>query len=407
MMLHTNIRLAWESIKRTKWRSLMTMLGIIIGTASVITTVGIGEGVRSQVSQQIDDLGTNLIIVRPGNVNYESTNVARNLNPFGVALTPLTDDDVKAVAKTPGVKASAPLMVVTGLPSYEKSNFAKGVVLGTTSDFTELIRQDVEFGQFLNENDEGNNFAVIGKNVAVEMFKKNVPIGRTLQFRGEDLVVKGVFPKFASTPFATGVDLDNAIFISYATAQNFSKDSTAVFEILAEPAKDKDRSQVATAVEEQLTKNHAGQKDFSVLTQEDVILLTDRILVLLTGLVAGIAAISLFVGGVGIMNVMLVSVTERTKEIGIRKAIGATSRQILTQFLVEAMMLSIVGSILGIIVAAIANILFRIFTNFQPVMTWQVVLIAVGVSVITGVLFGVAPAVKAAKKDPIDALRYE
>lgn len=407
-MMNNNLRLAWESIKKAKWRNFMTMLGIIIGTASVITIVSIGEGVRKEVTSQVEDLGTNLIIVRPSGVQKSSDDAVNEVDVFSSQpLTPLSDEDVKAVGKTPGVSAYAPLMVVSGVPKYEGTSFEQGMVVGTSSDFADLVRNDVEFGQFISDSDEGRLFAVIGKNVAEQLFGQNVPIGRSVEFGGEKIIVKGVFSEFQNDLFTNGVDLDNAIFVPYTTAKVLNDGNAAVFQIYAEPAADKAREEVAANIDKSLLKTHQNQRDFMVVTQEEALAASDNILVLLTGFVAGIAGISLLVGGIGIMNVMLVSVTERTKEIGIRKAVGATSRQILSQFLVEAVVLSSVGSVLGVFVAGLANLVLRIVTDLQPVIVWQVVLVAVAVSLVTGVLFGVAPAIKAAKKDPIEALRYE
>lgn len=406
-MVSKNLRLAWESIRQSRWRNFMTMLGIIIGVASVITTVSIGEGVQRQISRQVAELGTNLILVRPA---YPGSNASSNVGTdyfSRAALSPLSDDDLKAINKTSGVAASAPLMTVNGVASYEDNKYKDGVVLGTTSDFASIVRQDVEFGQFLTPNDEGREFVVIGKNVAEQLFEQNVPIGRSVDFRGEDYVVKGVFEEFESDPFATGVDLNNAIFMSYTTAKAVNDGSAPIFQIFVEAAQDKERAEVAENIDSALLKTHAKQRDYVVLSQEDAVASTDNILVVVTGFVAGIAFVALLMGGIGIMNVMLVSVTERTREIGIRKAIGATSRQILAQFLAEALMLGIVGSFLGVIVAGLANLVLRIVTDLQPVITWQIVAISIAVAVVTAVLFGVTPAIKAARKDPIEALRYE
>ncbi len=409
MIGNNNISQAWESIKKAKLRNLMTMFGIILGVVGVVTTVGIGEGVKKQITGQINDFGTDLIIVRPGRtVNRDTSGniVGVNfLSAFNANV--LTDADVDSVRRSKGVRISAPLSIIDGVPSYDNKNFPQGVVIGTNGSLPELLNHKVAFGEFITDGDEGQYFAVVGKNVAEKLFEQNVPLGKSISFRGKLLVVKGVFDEFKSTPFSFGADLNDAIFIPYTTSKSLSQGSSQVFQLLAKPTNPKDVDSVQKNIHNDLLAVHAGQDDFTVLKQDETLAVTSNVLNILTALVAGIAAISLIVGGVGIMNVMLVSVTERTHEIGIRKAIGATNRQIMTQFMVESMMISVVGSIIGVLCSLVISFLLRVLTDLKPVVSLPVIGIAILVSVVAGVIFGVAPAVKAARKDPIEALRGE
>lgn len=405
-----NVRLAWESIKKSKFRNVLTTLGIIIGVSSVITTVSIGDGVKHKIQGQIQDFGQDLIIVRPGRATTrDDNNSITNLNFLlnQQASAGMTDLDLEAVEDTENVRAAAPLAVISGVPTYEGREFTQGTVIATTSNLPEITNQKIAFGQFLSDNDEGGYYAVIGKSVAEDLFKQNVPIGRSISFRGKLLIVKGVFEEFKSNPFTIGADLNNAIFVPYTTGKILSQNTAQISQILAKPINVAQGDQVREDLEQSIANVRAGQNDFTVLSQEETLGVTNNILNIVTVLVGVMASIALLVGGVGIMNVMLVSVTERTKEIGIRKAIGATNRQILMQFLSEALLLSLMGSLIGVFIAAMVNIVLHVLTDMNPRLSWQIVAIAVGVSVAVGVLSGVAPAVKAARKDPIEALRNE
>ncbi len=406
-MILNNIRLAWASIKTARFRSLLTMLGIIIGVASVVTTVSLGEGVRREVRSQVDAYGESLITIWPGNVvtrDAQGTVTGYNiLGNFNASI--LTQEDVASVQNAVGVKQVTPLSVINGQVAYEDTTAPHATVAATTSNFADIMQQEFLVGGFLADSDNGRNFAVLGSSVADALFKNNAPIGRSITFRDQQFLIKGVFDTFSSSSLSPGLDLNNTVFIPYATGQALSQDRASVFQIFA-VADDADAvDNTKQAIETGLRETRGGQQDFTVLKQEEMLGLTTNVVLLLTTLIGAVAAVALIVGGVGIMNVMLVSVTERTHEIGVRKAVGATNRQILTQFLVEAGMLTVVGSIIGLMVAGVANIFIRLFTDLTPVITLPVVLIAIAAALIIGVLFGVLPAVKAARKDPITALR--
>jgi putative ABC transport system permease protein len=239
------------------------------------------------------------------------------------------------------------------------------------------------------------------------MFGEDVPLGQSFSFHGQTFIVRGVMNEFAKAPLSLDVDFNNAIFIPYSTAQAITNNTASIYEILAKPGAADETDAAISNIRETLNKAHGNQQDFSVLKQNQNLAVSDSVLSLLTGLVGGVAAISLLVGGIGIMNVMLVSVTERMHEIGIRKAVGATNRQILNQFIVEATLLSVFGGIIGVAISFIIDGALHALTDLAPVITWQAVIIATGVSLVIGVIFGSAPAFKAARKDPIDALRNE
>lgn len=407
-----NIKMAIASLKTTKWRSFLTMLGIIIGVVSVVTVVSIGEGIKHQVATQINQLGRDLITVRPGqlvdrsgNGAVDGVNLIFNATDGGV----LTNKDFGTVSQTTGVGQAVPLSMVHGPVTINKQQYTP-LVLGTTAGLDEILQNPVEYGEFFGDGEslkDQPDAAVIGRNVAVKLFNQRVAVGQSFDFLGQTFFVRGVLKQFDTTPLSLSTDFNDTIFIPYDTARKLTGENAQLYEILAKPSDPALLGQVANDIDGRLRQSSQGQQRYTVLRQDESLAVTNNILDLLTKMIAGIAAISLLVGGIGIMDVMLVSVAERMHEIGIRKALGASNRQILLQFLTEASVLSLVGGIVGIIISLLINFLLRISTSLTPVLTWQVVAVATGVSLVVGIIFGTAPALKAARKDPIDALRNQ
>lgn len=399
-----HIKAGFDSVRGAKIRNFWTMFGIIVGVASVITVVGIGEGVKVQISSQIHHFDKDLIVIQPlknSNPIQIKNSLFSNLNYGGS----LSDKDLNAIIKTDGVVSSAPLSSVSGSVKTENGIYGGGSVIGTTPDLPALLNQSLAYGVFLSDQDVGNNIAVLGQHAAEKMFNDAVPLGRTFNFRGNEFVVHGIFNQFDTTPLSQDADFNNAIFIPYDVAVSLSDNTASTFEILAKPADTKHVASVTANIKNSLKTTHNGDSDFSVMLQSQNLAGSNAIVDLLTKLIAGVAAISLLVGGIGIMNVMVVSVSERMHEIGIRKAIGATNKQILSQFIIEASFLSFIGGIIGIIVAYLVDITLRLTTDLRPVISLRLVLIASGVSLAVGIIFGSLPALKAARKDPIEALR--
>jgi ABC-type antimicrobial peptide transport system permease subunit len=384
------------------------MLGIVVGITSVITIVSLGEGVKRQIVGQLNHFGKDIITVRPGgNLQQNASSPVSILAGQGLQNGSLSRADWDGVSKLPYVGASAPISFINASAKTDEQEYPQGAIIGTTSQLPFVLNQKVEFGAFFDSAESAKHIAIIGNRVAEQLFHENIPIGRVMNIRGEEFVVRGVFEQFGGSPVTLGADLNSAIFIPYEVAQQISGGSAQIAEIIVKPSDAGQFNRLAAEINRYLLMAHGGQVDFSVLTESQNANLNARIINTFTELIAGIAAISLFVGGIGIMNIMLVSVTERTREIGIRKAVGATNRQLLNQFLVEALVLSGVGGILGVVVSLFANYLLRVFSPFSPVITWQVLVFAVGTSIVIGVIFGVTPAFRAARKDPIDALRHE
>lgn len=402
-----HFKAGYDSVRSAKLRSFWTMLGVIIGVSSVITIVAIGEGIKHQVGGQIHSFGKDLITVRPALLRTGADSGSEGINLIaGLNVSaPLTASDYVIVTKTRGVAASAPLTIATGTVKGDYGKYTKGFVIGTTGDLPSLVNQSLAYGSFITDEDEGVNAAVIGQGAVKAMFDENVPLGRSFTFHGERFIVRGIFNQFPNTTLSQQADYNNAIFIPNDVAEDLTNNTAPTYTILVRPNDASQTEVVAERIKRSLDKSHGGHSGFEVVVGSQNLSTSDTILNLLTRSIAGIAAISLLVGGIGIMNVMLVSVAERMHEIGIRKAVGATNRQIWSQFMIESSLLTLCGGILGIALAYVFNLALRLTTTLQPIITWQAVLIATTVSLLVGIIFGTVPAFKAARKDPIEALR--
>lgn len=397
-----HIRAGIDSVRSARARNFWTMFGIIVGVASVITVVGIGEGVKTQIGNQIQHFGKDLIIVRPiSNTQLSKANLLSGANYGGS----LSSKDLAAVVGAEGIEKYAPLSFVSGILRNENQTYTDGPVIGTTTDLPALLNQSLAYGSFLPEDNTSINIAVLGQYAAEKIFNDNVPLGRTFTFRGQDFIVLGIFNQFNATPLSRDVDFNRAVFIPYDVATNISENTASTFEILAKPKDSKQVTVVTSKIKLALDNAHNGDSNISVMLQSQNLDGSNEIVDLITRLIAGVAAISLLVGGIGIMNVMVVSVSERMHEIGIRKAIGATNRQILSQFIIEATFLSLTGGIIGVLLAFIIDLGIRLTTSLRPEISLAVVLVASGVSLAIGIVFGSLPAFIAARKDPIEALR--
>lgn len=402
-----NVKAALSSLRTSKWRSLLTMLGIIIGVSSVVTIVSLGQGLKNQILGQINQLGNDVVTVRSGKLVNEGSGGASSLNFLGLfSASTLSDDDVKALRELPVAKAVVPMAFVTNSASTDSNKLDNVFVIGTSPEMSQVLKQKVKYGEFFKEDTEDTNFAVIGPNIAHNLYGELNPVGQSIDVLGESFIIRGILSESSGGLFSIAqTDFNSAVFIPFTQAKKLTENRLNLLQIVVRGQDPNNLDPTIAEVKKSLLKTHKGQENFSVLKQYELLNIASGVVNTITGFISGIAAISLLVGGIGIMNIMLVSVSERTREIGIRKALGATNRQILSQFLVEGMALSIGGGLIGIIASGIIYFGLRIYTDLQPVITAPVVILAVLVSVSLGIIFSVAPALKAARKDPIQALR--
>ncbi len=395
-----HIHTALVTIRANRGRSLITMFGIIVGVAGLIVVVGISQGVKNEITNQVNAYSNNVISV---------TSKAATLNSFGVSSVPavstLTNQDVRAISKIKGIVV-VPLSIMSGVATGEQSD-SNGIVIATSGQLLKVLNQTLVYGSFFSGSDTNPFTAVLGSTAAHNLYKKNIPLGFGLNWRGQQFIVDGVMNSFQVTPFSSNSIYNNAIFINQNAIKQMNLGGSSIYKILVRVNKGSQLTKVDREINTILLKTHDGDNNFSVLMPSQEAQSNTSVFNLLTELTISIAVIALFVGGVGIMNVMLVSVAERMHEIGIRKAIGASNRQIMSQFMIEATTVSVVGGLIGIIIALIIELGLRLTTNLVPTISWEIIVLSAVISSLIGIIFGSIPALRAASKQPIDALRND
>jgi len=391
-------------ISRNKTRSFLTMLGVVIGVLSVILLTSIGNGLTVFVEQQFEGLGSNLLIVTPGEIVNDEGGFDQQGAALSFATSKLTEDDSKALSR-----AGYPILLavpLTGSNGEARTTIGKrsGMVVGTTPGYSKARNTKAEKGRFLTDSDLSGNrkVVVIGAKIAEKLFPSSNPVGQNMTINKLRFEVVGVAEVKVAGSFG-GPDIDSFMYIPITTAK-IALGVDKVMEIMVQSASKDQLSRTKDLIQSTLIKR-LDSKDFSVTDQSEILKTIQTILSVLTTGLTGIAAISLVVGGIGIMNIMLVAVSERTREIGLRKALGATPNNIMIQFLIESAVISTVGGLIGIILGVLGTLAVRPFFPATPAL--NSILLAFGVSLATGIIFGVYPARKAAALSPIEALRYE
>jgi putative ABC transport system permease protein len=387
-------RVALDALRANRLRSVLTMLGVVIGVAAVVALVGIGTGTKQQIEQQVEGLGSNLLLVVPGRLEANSA----------PTTSTMTLDDVEDVTRVVGDRSRVAVTVGSAetVRAGSRSSYAsmQGVLETTPTVFVRRLDRGAYFTR--SDVSTGRRVAVLGATVAEQLFGQRDPIGRQLTIGGVRFRVTGTFEPLGQS---LGVDRDNEVHVPITAAQRLL--GTERIDGLAIRAPDRETiDQLGARVVDVLAENHPDS-DFSAVTQEQILGVLGDILGVLTGVLAAIAGISLLVGGVGVSNIMLVSVRERTREIGLRKAVGARPRDIGIQFLLEAVLLTTIGGVLGMALGVGSALLVDGLSPVPAAITWWSLALAFGVSAAVGIIFGVVPAQRAGRLDPVVALRTE
>jgi putative ABC transport system permease protein len=425
MSVIESIRVALRGLAANKLRSSLTMLGIVIGVGAVIALLALGEGTQAAITEEIQGIGSNLIFITPGSEEGHGPGATRSVAD---TLTLADAEAIAAPGSVPGVLAVAPEFNNNADVVYG-SESVNATITGTTPDYPLVRSSTPETGEFFTEqhNTTMARVAFLGHQTAEDLFGGSDPLGRTIKINpstgsgqgsGQSRVHFRVIGVMEEKGGGMGGSVDNTVFIPISTAQRklFGgrtpsgtswKVSSINVALVSEETMNPATDEITLLLRQQHKIQPGDDDDFSVMSQEDILSMAEQITSILTIFLGAIAAISLLVGGIGIMNIMLVSVTERTREIGIRKAVGAKRRDILMQFLIEAVVLSVIGGLLGILLGAGIATLVEQSGLMTTVVSADAVLLATGFSAAVGLFFGIYPSMRAARLHPIEALRYE
>jgi hypothetical protein len=403
-VLKTNIENALESLRANRLQTFLTMLGVMIGISSVVIIFSLSGGVSSMISNQIMSEGGALAVIRPKELTANNKNVITSLaTSRAFTQSSIKDEDLGLVSKAKDVSAVAPLANFSAkLKGDGEEKYAN--LLATSPNLDQTTSLKVREGQFIAESANANT-VVIGDQMAIDLFGTTQALGKEISMKGEKFIVIGVLAHQSSPINYSNVDFNNTAIIPYVTAKRIIGENLQIQQVNVRVKSVNKLSQVQKEIENGISKNHNGEQDFEVLTGKNISHPSDKFIELSTLILAIVASVSLVVGGIGIMNIMLVNVSERTREIGIRKALGANNRHILFQFLTESMIISLSGGFFGYLIGYAFSFGVSIFLPFSPIISWQIAVLVCGVSVIVGVIFGLYPAFRAARKDPIVSLR--
>ena len=403
-VLKTNIENALESLRANRLRTFLTMLGVMIGISSVVIIFSLSGGVSSMISNQIMTEGGALAVVRPKELTANNKNIITNLaTSRNFTQSSIKNEDLALISKTKDVLAVAPLAnfsaKVKGDGDEKYAN-----LLATSPNLDQTVSLKVREGQFIAESANANT-VVIGDQMAIDLFGTTQALGKEITMKGEKFIVIGVLAHQSSSINFSNVDFNNTAIIPYSTAKRIIGDNLQIQQVNIRVKSINSLNQVHQEIEKGIQKNHNGEKDFEVLVGKNISHPSDKFIELSTLILVIVASVSLVVGGIGIMNIMLVNVSERTREIGIRKALGANNRHILFQFLTESMIISLGGGLFGYLIGYAFSFGVSMFLPFSPIISWQIALLVCGLSTVVGVIFGLYPAFRAARKDPIVSLR--
>ena len=405
MLFRTHYKLARASIRQNRGRSFLTCLGVAVGIASIILILSLTGSIQQLIKTEVNSIGPDLIVVRPATTKDTVTSIVEELtssNSF--ERSNLTLGDVKTIRGIEGVAAVAPIAISSNTVSDDENVIASATVLGTSPDFIDIEPLTLQNGTFLTDKNKENSI-VVGHHLALELFNTSNPVGRTLGFQGQRYIVVGVLEKIEKSVNFNNVDLDNAMIMDVDVLAPLLG-SIQIQQINVKAVSTSVLSELSGEIRTALLETKAGDTNFTVAYGDAITHPASHLLDIVSWALALVAGISLVVGGIGVMNIMLVSVAERSHEIGIRKAVGASSYNILTQFMLESLILSVIGGVFGIILGYIFAFFVSLITPFMPYASWEIIIVSLLTTACVGVIFGIYPAIKAASKNPIDSLKH-
>ena len=403
MILPVSFSLAIGSLRAHRLRTFLTTLGVVIGVFIIVIILLLSGGLHASITNQTAKLNDDVLLIRSAG---DSTTGMEAFSPLRVAnATTLTEHDTTTVSKLSGIKNVAPMMFLGGMVRSGEHFYDNITTVATNHQLPNVLGLKMISGGWFSDKETDHNYVILGEKLASGLIETNQAMGQTISVKSQDFVVVGVI-KTADQPISfAGVDVDKAAFISLANGAKFTNNTAEVGQIIARTTDKKQLEKARKDVTSALRKNHLDSSEFAVRTAREVAGATAGWLTTITLAALIFASISLLVGGIGIMNIMLVSVAERVREIGIRKAVGATKRQILEQFLLEALLMTLGGGLIGLLLAYGVGYVIALQFSLPLVFSWWIFAVGLGVPFLVGLVFGLWPAARAARQDPIVALK--
>ena len=401
----SHIQNALESLAANRMRTFLTILGVLVGIASMTIIFALSGGLGQMIVDQVDDQGGAIVVIRPKEPGINNKNIISSLaTSKAFTKSSITEQDVTNASKAKDVLAASPIAVFSSdLKSANET--ITGNILATSPDLEKIVNLKLADGQFIT-NTSGANNTVIGHQMAVDLFGTSQAIGQNIYIKGQPFLVVGVLEKQKNSINFSNVDFDNVAIINFSAGKILNQDTIQIQQINVKVNSINNLASTDENIRKVVAEAHKDNDDFEVLSGDKISHPANQFIEIITMVLTLVASVSLVVGGIGIMNIMLVNVSERTREIGIRKALGANNSQIMLQFLTESMIISLTGGLFGYIAGYSFSYGLSLFLPFTPLLSWQIALIVGGISIIVGVFFGIYPAFKASKKDPIESLRY-
>ena len=403
MTLLVGFSLARRSLKAHRTRTILTVLGVAIGVFIISLVLITSGGLRQGIAEQTDKLNDNMIIVRSSG---DSTTGLEAFSPLRVAnSTTITDKDAKDISTITSSDSTAPMMFLGGSAGGTENNYDNITTIATSHNFPKVFQLEMESGEWFSDKEAGRDWVVLGSKLASGLIDTNQAMGQYVNIKGKTFTVIGIIKSTNQPISLAGVDIDKAAFVSMENGVKFTGGTKQIGQIVVRTKNKKQTETMTLAISNILKKNHIDDSEFAVRNAGDIATSTSGWLESITAIALIFASVSLLVGGIGIMNIMLVSVTERIREIGIRKAVGATKRQILDQFLLEALIMTLIGGVIGLGAAYLLGYLINLQVSLPLIFSWWIFAVGLGVPLLVGLIFGLWPAIRASRQDPIVALR--